>query len=316
MHVPNRFTHLIESWLPSLTTETYNFPLTNISYPKQSKCIFIGDIHADPRGFMTALYISNLVDHRGIWTGGSACLVLLGDVLDGKRMSNPTITKWDEIICLRMILTLKQDAHQNNGNLIWVIGNHDLAGPMGHTTYLHESHAESYLPKTRQQWFKPGEGILSYYMAKCGVLASKIGDTLVSHAGITIQHLPYILERKGATYDMRMWLLHHSTTPMDAWFHSQGAMVHRLYDIQPNVLVPLLVQKNLLQVAKQTNTKHQIIGHNFRPMIQCIHVERVHLFLIDTGISRSFGLQTKVTCLYMNQHTNTVQAMEASSITE
>lgn len=246
MSVPDRFTHQIESWLSSLTTETYEFPLTKTEYGKQYNCVFVGDIHADPRGFMTALYIANMIDTYGRWIGNDGCLVLLGDVLDGKRMSNPDITPWDELICLRMILTLKQDAHRHGGKLIWVLGNHDLAAPMGQTSYLHESHAQSYLPLSRQQWFEPGKGILAYYMAKCGVLAAKIGDTLVSHAGLTLKHLPYLLEPGGATYDMRMWLLHHSAKPIDSWFHSQAAMVHRVYDIQPGSLVPFNAQYNLV----------------------------------------------------------------------
>jgi hypothetical protein len=85
MRVPDRFTHSIESWLPSLTTETYHFSLTPILYPKSPKCVFIGDIHADPRGFMTALYIAKVVDHHGQWIGDNTQIVLLGDVLDGKR---------------------------------------------------------------------------------------------------------------------------------------------------------------------------------------------------------------------------------------
>jgi hypothetical protein len=170
-----------------------------------------------------------------------------------------------------MLFSLKQDAQQHRGDLIWVLGNHDLAAPMGQTTYLHEKHAESYLPQSRQQWFEPGKGILAYYMAKCGVLAAKLGDTLVSHAGICSHHIPYLLDQRGATYDMRMWLLQQQPNkPIDSWFHSQAVMIHRIYDIHPNSLVSQVAQYNLFEVAKQTNTIHQIIGHNCRPMIQCV----------------------------------------------
>ena len=68
--------------------------------------------------------------------------------------------------------------------------------------------------------------------------------------------------------------------------------MHRMYDVQPGALVSEIVQKELTNVASATKSNQQVIGHNCRPNIQRIAVKDVHLYLIDTGISRSFGPST------------------------
>lgn len=70
--------------------------------------------------------------------------------------------------------------------------------------------------------------------------------------------------------------------------------MHRTYDIQPGSSISDTVKQELLDVSKLTNTTIQTIGHNFRPGVQKINVGNSLLFLVDTGISRSFGSDTTV----------------------
>jgi len=44
-------------------------------------------------------------------------------------------------------------------------------------------------------------------MAKCGVIGAKFNDILVSHAGVMKLHLSHILNQKGSTLGMRLWLI-------------------------------------------------------------------------------------------------------------
>ncbi len=69
MNVPERFTSSIASWLKNLTRSSYQF-LPSPIYNNSRRCfICIGDIHADPRGFTSALYISDCIDREGNWIG-------------------------------------------------------------------------------------------------------------------------------------------------------------------------------------------------------------------------------------------------------
>lgn len=63
----------------------------------------------------------------------------MGDVLDGveRNGSNPSVTQWDELLCLRILCTIKEDSQRHGGDLIWVLGNHDIAAVFGQNAYLH-----------------------------------------------------------------------------------------------------------------------------------------------------------------------------------
>lgn len=314
--VPSRFTTGIETWLENLTISSYRFPFSPIIDNNKKNTICIGDIHADPRGLISALFIGKCINNIGQWIGNDTRVILLGDILDGLERigKNPDITEWDELLCLRIIFELKVDAQKNGGDIIWVLGNHDIAAPMGQDHYLNQTQAKGYGPKGRQYWFRPGNGILSHYMAKCSIIGGKFNDILVSHAGVLKQHLPYILSQKGFTMGVRLWLIKGViTTQFQKFYNQDGPTIHRQYDVRPEQRVPINVIQELESVSKNTNTKIQIIGHNFRTNIQRIKVDNISLFLVDTGISRSFGNDTKVQILIIDQMRDTYGAFSVDS---
>lgn len=112
LSVPPRFTDSIHTWLRELSLTTYTFEPSITHDMRKKRTVCIGDIHADPRGFTSALFISSLITKKGEWIGGDTRVILNGDVLDGgERMGpNPDVTPWDELLCLRMIFTLKEEA--------------------------------------------------------------------------------------------------------------------------------------------------------------------------------------------------------------
>lgn len=203
----------------------------------------------------------------------------MGDVLDGAERigTNPTVTMWDEILCLRIIFTLKEEAQKYGGDIIWVLGNHDLAAINGDTSYIHETHAYGYKPLTRVDWFRPGTGILAFYMAKCGIIAGVIGNSLVSHAGLCKYHFKKnksiddnYRRLKKMTKVMRNYLFYGDTSSRELTnlYDENAVMMHRHFDIEPFKEVSKTVQENIQEVGKMTNTNIQVIGHNFRPSIQ------------------------------------------------
>jgi hypothetical protein len=233
--VPKRFTNNIETWLPNLNFDSYTFKSLSPTHDDTKKMtVCIGDVHGDPRGLITALRISSLIDPVGAWIGGSKRLILMGDILDGAERiaKNPTITPYDEILCMRIIITLKKEAQIAGGDVIWVLGNHDIMAALGNDMYLNPIQARGYGSKPRKEWFKPGEGILAFYMAQCGILAGKFGDVLVSHAGVLSKQLPSVLDPNGDTVSMRMWLLKNAKRfGSPPWFYNDAVMVHREYDV-------------------------------------------------------------------------------------
>jgi len=55
--VPSRFTDGIEHWLDNLQISTYRFPFSPILDNTKKINVCIGDVHADPRGLISSLFI-------------------------------------------------------------------------------------------------------------------------------------------------------------------------------------------------------------------------------------------------------------------
>lgn len=301
--VPKQYQTNISNWLDSLSKTSYQFkssPIIIRNLDGRRICC-IGDLHGDPRGFTAALRISKLIDNNGNWCGNDSLCILCGDVLDGlSRMdTNPTITEYDELLCLRIIFNLKEQAQKQGGELIWITGNHDIMAVMGDNHYLDKTQAKGYGNKGRQYWYKAGSGILSYYMSKICVVVGIYDTLLLSHAGITKDHIDIPIEEY--TNALRLFLDRGMLTSVfSKIYHSKSMMIHRKYDIQPDAIIPHTFIKNFPRINQKYNVTTQVIGHNFRPSIQCITVKQHKLFLIDTGISRSFGPNTnvQVICFY------------------
>lgn len=299
-NVPKQYQTNISSWLESLTKTTYQFKSSPIIMRNLNgrRIWCIGDLHADPRGFTAALRISKLIDNDGNWCGNDALCILCGDVLDGLSRidKNPTITEYDELFCLRIIFTLKEQAQKQGGDLIWITGNHDIMAVMGDDNYLDPTQKKGYGSKGRQYWYKAGSGILSHYMSKICVVVGIYDTLLLSHAGITQHHIDIpIIEYTNA---LRLFLDRGMVSSVfSKVYNSKSMMIHREYDIQPGKVIPSDFVKFFPMINKKYDVTTQIIGHNFRSSIQCISIKQHRLFLIDTGISRSFGPNSKVQTL-------------------
>mgnify|MGYP006448232573 CR=1 FL=1 len=109
----------------------------------------------------------------------------------------------------------------------------------------------------RKQWFKPGKGILSYYLARCGIIAGIVGNTIVSHAGICKRHIEsgaISKGREGHTWKVRIFLLSGNTSQetLDSWYNTDGVMIHRFYDIPPYTPIKDSIKKELKDVTNMT----------------------------------------------------------------
>lgn len=90
--------------------------------PSPSRLIAIGDLHGDLKKSKEALSIAGLIDSSGNYTGGSATVVQVGDVLDRGG---------DEIKILYLLEKLKRQAAIHGGNFITMNGNHEIMNAEG-----------------------------------------------------------------------------------------------------------------------------------------------------------------------------------------
>ena len=76
-----------------------------------------GDVHGDVNALRSCLQIAGLVDPANRWTGGTAHLVQLGDILDRGDAERG---------CIDLLFSLQEQARAAGGNVHILLGNHEI----------------------------------------------------------------------------------------------------------------------------------------------------------------------------------------------
>lgn len=89
------------------------------------RIIAVGDLHGDFNQTRTILRLTGLIDKYNQWIGGDTYFVQLGDILD----VGP-----DDILIVRALMKLKQQAKAASGDVIQLLGNHEMRNLAGDYT--------------------------------------------------------------------------------------------------------------------------------------------------------------------------------------
>src|SRR5581483_5436645 len=100
-------------------------PLASLAAPP--KYVAIGDVHGDFDDFVALLQKVGLIDQAHNWTGGSATLIQVGDQID--RGPKPRQV-------MDLVMTLQSEAHKAGGEVISLLGNHEIMNIMGDLRYV------------------------------------------------------------------------------------------------------------------------------------------------------------------------------------
>ncbi len=99
------------------------------------RLVAIGDIHGDLDAFIAILKRASLIDDSLKWTGGSATLVQVGDMIDRGPKSRGV---------LDFVMALQKDARRTDGRVIVLLGNHEVLNMFGDLRYVMPSDYASY----------------------------------------------------------------------------------------------------------------------------------------------------------------------------
>lgn len=92
------------------------------------RIVAIGDLHGDFDAWRAIIQAAGLVDARGKWSGGSATLVQVGDVVD----RGP-----DSLKIIRDLQRLQREAPKRGGQVVALVGNHEAMMMIGDLRYVH-----------------------------------------------------------------------------------------------------------------------------------------------------------------------------------
>ncbi|MCP5127443.1 MAG: metallophosphoesterase [Gammaproteobacteria bacterium] len=165
-------------------------------------CIFaIGDVHGDLDALVRILIGLGIVDAAGNWAGGSANLILMGDINDRGA---------DSVNAIAFVMMLQQDAPLQGGAVHALLGNHELLVAQGDFRYV----AAREVLALERFWYDDVDGLHAIYRGNSPFAQwirqrptiLKSGTTVFVHAGLDERVVGIRPEVMNAT--LKSWVAH------------------------------------------------------------------------------------------------------------
>jgi hypothetical protein len=287
---------LISIWLQIVASLSLDFSATsykgseyerNISTQEQlSDIIVLGDVHGDYQGMVATLQNAHLIDDLQNWIGGVTYLIQMGDLLDrgGRRTASDTGAVLDEeVMIIDLLHRLGSQAKAAGGEVIVLLGNHELRNLRGDTSYAKADH------RSDMSMFKAGT-VRGRQISQFRTIVKR-GGFIFTHAGIGNLTSDDVEALPGATPDEKIDMINRRVSASAA----RGVRLTERYanfDEMPNQNgVGRGCPANLDGVLRSFGATNIVVGHT-------IHDEGVHqdcggqVLRVDTGLSSAFGRRT------------------------
>ena len=185
------------SQAPAAPAEAPSLPAR---FPAPARLVAIGDVHGDLAATRRALRLGGAIDEQDRWVGGSLVVVQTGDQLDRGD---------DEQAILDWLERLEVEARAAGGELLWLLGNHELMNAAGDFRYVTRGGFLDFqdVPGLALERFADAPELARARLAAFAVQPSAgpyarilsgqdtvriVGDTVFSHAGVTEAWAPLV----------------------------------------------------------------------------------------------------------------------------
>jgi len=233
----------------------YEVPKTY--YPASEKIMVISDIEGNYDAFVSFLFTNQVIDKNHNWIYGNGDLVLNGDFVD--RGKNVTQVLW-------LIYKLDQQAKKHNGNVHFIIGNHEIINFYGDYRYNRNKYIKAAQSISKLDNKKSALRFLYSKHSEIGKWLStknvieKIGNYIFAHAGLSPDILKYNLSLQDINdlvrskyYRINNAELRNNT--LQFLYGSKGPFWYR------GLARKELDSKQLTSILNRFNSKKIIIGH-------------------------------------------------------
>ena len=268
-----------------------------IDLPQPRRVVAVGDIHGDLDALLRILVGTGLIgEDAGDWIGGTACLVLMGDLNDSGN---------DSIAVMDLLMGLQSQAPQSGGAVHALLGNHEALVADGNFRYVSAVEALS----VEGWWFDNVNGLHAVYRGsspyaewiRSRPVMMRVGGSLFVHAGLdrwALDHDLVFLAR--AT---REWIAHvqgvaPEPDPSTFWLVSDAApgplWTDRLRVSDGPIDGTEGLGEVLAQALERAGARRLIVGHKPTAALD-FQIAFPHpafgdrVALIDTGICKRYG---------------------------
>lgn len=253
------------------------------------RLVAIGDVHGDLDAMLQSLRAAKLINKDRAWIGGTTVLVQTGDLLDRGENEQEIIDLLDRI---------RLEAKLQGGDVLEVIGNHELMNVQGDLRYVTKKGFEDFediqgLRKNtsklrmfpshthaRRAAFQPG-GPYAKRLSAHNVIV-QVGQNIFAHGGVLPEHVSYGVDKIND--EMHAWM--NGSGPLPQYVSSpRSPMWTRVYGTE-------VLDKHTCaiaaQVLKSLGATRMFVGHTVQPegiTSACGGI----IWRIDVGMAKHYG---------------------------
>ncbi|KAI7870949.1 Metallo-dependent phosphatase-like protein [Spinellus fusiger] len=256
----------------------------------------MGDLHGDYANTLTILQFAGIANEQGHWIGKDTIFVQTGDVVDRGL---------DTIKIYELLQQLREEAPQDGGLVIPLLGNHEVMNLAGDWRYVRSEEMETFGGEKKRQEAWAVNGFIGSYLIPLN-MTTKVGSNVFCHGGIHpnfAQHgVDWINDQTHAS--IRGYIRHGHKGDPEGVFGSHGPTWYRGYAVDPEETVCPLLDQALAYMKVDRMVVGHTVQRNGRIHTRC----QGKVILIDIGISFVYGghrgaleiIGDQVTALYEN----------------
>lgn len=247
--------------------------------------VVVPDVHGDLGKAKGCLRSAGVVDGDGVWVGGGAVVVQLGDQVDGlprggaghRHECGEGLRRDLEV--LSYFNGLHRQARESGGAVYSLLGNHEMMNAMGWTAYADTC---PMCDGERVMAFRPG-GAVATMLGATRAASLRVGRLLFVHAGLLPKHLDACGDDLSVINDLVADSL---TGAGDSWARDacmgeDGMLTTRAF-WEPGRLSDETVE----EVLRRAGADHMIVGHNARKNA-VVPMYGGRVVVCDPGVSRA-----------------------------
>jgi 3',5'-cyclic AMP phosphodiesterase CpdA len=238
--------------------------------PAPKRLVAIGDLHADPPAAIAALKLAGLTDADGKWTGGDAWLVQTGDITDRGPDSKGVID---------LLKRLGDEARAAGGEVVPLIGNHEVMNVMGDWRYVSEGDLAGYGGEADRKAAFALTGEEGRWISERDAVAW-VGDSVFVHGGVDARWAK--LGVRGINASIRAAMRGEGPPEI---LGDDGPLWNRAYLLSD----PVVACAELGRALTTLGAQRMVVGHTTQKDGKIAERCGGQLWGIDTGISAHYG---------------------------
>jgi hypothetical protein len=235
-------------------------PSTSTSLDTTRNIFVMGDVHGDYQNLVLFLSKMNIIDDQNNWKWANNYLVFIGDIFDrGDKVTE----------CLWLIYKLERQAKEAGGEVVFLLGNHELMVMENDLRYIAKKYyyLSDKLRLEYSRFFQPHMELGRWLRAKPVMV--KAGKILFVHGGISPEIIQYQLNMDEINELMNTYLLGGGTEVSDTTgmlLGNHGPLWYRGL-IDDNRFFIKIQKDEIKPILEHFEVEKIIVGHTNVPRV-------------------------------------------------